>query len=229
MYEQRYPEAASRLRVVENGYDEGSFAGAEAPLERTRSPGGPVTLLHSGLIYPSERDPTAFFDALAALKHDGVIDGNRLRVVLRASGSVETFSALVRERNIDDVVSFPPSIPYREALTEMAAADGLLVLQASNCNHLIPAKLYECLRARRPVIGLTDPAGDTAAKLGEAGIDTIAPLDDAAAIRRLIERVLSEARSGTLPIASDAAVHAADRRSRARELAQLLDEVASAS
>lgn len=229
MYEQRYPDAAGRLRVVENGYDEGSFVDVVTPVKRTRSPGEPVTLLHSGLIYPSERDPTAFFDALAALKRDGVIDGNRLRVVLRASGSVETFSALVRERNIDDIVSFPPPLPYREALTEMVAADGLLVLQASNCNHLIPAKLYECLRARRPVIGLTDPAGDTAAKLVEAGIDTIAPLDDAASIRRLLERVLHEARAGTLRLASDAAVHAADRRSRARELARLLDEVASAS
>jgi len=225
MYEQRYPESAERLRVVENGFDESAFSGVDAAHAAPPPRGAPLTLVHSGLIYPSERDPTAFFDALAELKRGGRIDRTKLRVVLRASGSVEAFSALTRARDIDDIVSFPAALPYREALAEMTAADGLLVLQASNCNHLIPAKLYECLRARRPVIGLTDPEGDTAAKLRDAGIDTIANLDDVAAMRALIERVLADARSGRLPVASDAAVHAADRRSRARELASLLDEV----
>jgi hypothetical protein len=65
-------------------------------------------------------------------------------------------------------------------------------------------------------------------KLRDAGIDTIAKLVDVAAMRALIERVLGDARSGHLPVATDTAVHAADRRSRARELAKLLDEVTTA-
>ena len=39
---------------------------------------------------------------------------------------------------------------------------GLLLLQASNCNDQVPAKAYEYLRCHRPVLALTDPAGDTA-------------------------------------------------------------------
>ena len=62
-----------------------------------------------------------------------------------------------------------PPIGYGEALAEMISSDALLILQASNCNDQIPAKLYECLRARRPILGLTDPAGDTAAALRAAG------------------------------------------------------------
>jgi glycosyltransferase involved in cell wall biosynthesis len=224
MYADRYPQSAEKLRVIENGYDADLFAGIDVVGHR-RAPDRPVTLLHSGLIYPSERDPTAFFDALSELKRAGRIDGNRIRVVLRACGSADLFGKLARERNIDDIVSFPPASPYREALAEMMSTDVLLVLQATNCNHLIPAKIYECFRARRPVVALTDPAGDTAAKLEAAGINTIAPLDDAAAIARLIERVLRDAHSDTLPTASEEAIDAADRRSRARELAALLDEV----
>ena len=39
----------------------------------------------------------------------------------------------------------------------MLRADGLLILQAANCNEQIPAKLYKYLRARRPIVALTDP------------------------------------------------------------------------
>jgi len=228
MYRQRYPDSGDKLEVIENGYEETSFTGivTNAP---TRERGTPIKLLHSGLIYPSERDPTAFFDALAELKRSGRIDRDRLRVVLRASGSVEIFSAMTRERDIDDIVSFPAAIPYREALAEMCAADALLVLQGRNCNHLIPAKLYECFRARRPIVALTDPGGDTATKLGEAGIDTLAGLDDVQGIQSLIVRVLREVRSETLPVACDEAVRVANRRSRASELAALLDELTAPS
>jgi len=226
MYRERYPDSGNRLRVVENGFDEASFPAYSAP-SATPAADGPITLLHSGLIYPSERDPTAFFDALAELKRAGRIDGNRLRVVLRASGHVPQFSTMTKDRNIDDIVTFAAAIPYREALSEMMSADALLVLQARNCNHLIPAKLYECFRARRPIVALTDPAGDTASKLASAGIDTLAGLDDVAGIRNLIERVLRDVRAGRLPVVRQEAIDAANRRTKARELAEILSEIAA--
>jgi len=50
----------------------------------------------------------------------------------------------------------------------------LLLLQASNCNSQIPAKVYEYLRAGKPILALTDPEGDTATLLRNLGINTIA-------------------------------------------------------
>jgi hypothetical protein len=59
----------------------------------------------------------------------------------------------------------------------MMRADGLLVMQAANCNEQIPAKVYEYLRSQRPLLGLTDPKGDTADLMARAGVRHIAPLD----------------------------------------------------
>ncbi len=66
-YAGRYPHAASRMQVIENGYDERSFARVD---ENARSPlnEGAYTLLHSGIVYPSERDPTQLFAALGLLR-----------------------------------------------------------------------------------------------------------------------------------------------------------------
>jgi hypothetical protein len=46
-------------------------------------------------------------------------------------------------------------------------ADLLLVFQGSYFNAQIPAKIYEYLRAQRPVFSVLDPDGDTAAQLGK--------------------------------------------------------------
>lgn len=226
-YESRFPQTpASRFCLIENGYDEENFAAAEATAKAEMPEDKPFVLVHSGIIYPSERDPAHFFEALADLSQQGLISPGSFNVILRATGHDEYLRQLVGRNGIGDIVSLAPPIPYREALSEMLAADGLLILQASNCNNQIPAKLYEYLRARRPILALTDPAGNTAATLRNAGIDTIAPLDSKNDIMRALLRFLVLAKENEAPVATMEKVLASSRRSRTGELANLLDKVA---
>jgi len=229
IYRGRYPEVPpERFCLIENGYDEQEFSAAEvqaAPAPE-RVP-GPFVLLHSGIVYPSERDPRALLAALATLKREGRVDGAGLRVMLRAPVHEDLLRGLIREHGVEDMVMIAPALSYRAALAEMLAADGLLVLQAANCNQQVPAKLYEYLRAARPLLALTDSAGDTAAALRAAGIDTIAPLDDAAQIASALLRFLELARAGKAPLAPPAVRRAHARSSRAVQLAALLDQVAA--
>jgi len=182
-------------------------------------------LVHSGTVYPSERDPRSFFAALSELCGNGVIKHGELRVVLRATGSDDYLRGLLVRYGIDGIVTLEPALPYRAALAEMLASDGLLLLQAAICNNQVPAKLYEYLRARRPILALTDPAGDTAAVLKNAGIDTIARLDSQGEISRLLLRFLELLRQQRAPVAGEATVVAVSRRSRTIELAKVLDAV----
>jgi len=224
-YRRRYPELPpERFCLIENGYDEEEFA-AVAPAAGTA--GASFLLLHSGIIYPSERDPGPLFAALGRLRHAGAAGIGQFRLRLRAPLHEDLLATLARHHGIEDIVDIAPALPYRAALAEMAGADGLLVLQAANCNDQIPAKLYEYLRAGRPLLALTDPAGDTAALLREAGIDTIAPLDDSEAIAQALLRFLELAKSGRAPRAMPAFVQAQTRSARAVQLAALLDELAS--
>lgn len=217
-YQGRYPERAEAVRVIENGYDEASFAELSAAPATPLNPGY-RTLLHSGVVYPSERDPRALFAALAQLvTADGMPP---LRVRLRAAVHESLLRRLAREHGVEPLLELLPPLPYREALAEMVRADGLLVLQAANCNQQVPAKLYEYLRAGRPILALTDPAGDTAGVVAAAGLDTIAPLDDSAAIMALLRRFLAAPQA--LPLPANNAVVRASRHERGRELAGLLD------
>jgi len=226
-YRRRYPQAANRIRVLENGFDEESFAGASPQSGREPLVAGAITLLHSGVVYPSERDPTQFFMAIAKMADAGQVRVGEFVVRFRAAGHDGLLRALAQRHGIEPFIELVPPIPYRAALAEMLRADALLVLQAANCNEQIPAKLYEYLRAGRPIVTLTDPVGDTAGVIRAAGLDTIARLDDVADIVALLLRFIPSVRAGEGPLPAAAYVASTSRRGRSREFAALLDAAAS--
>lgn len=225
MYAGRYPaQPTDRWCCIPNGYDEENFLGAASRAAPPDKPRERLELLHAGILYPSERDPRPFFAAVAQLKAEGTVSARTLRVSLRATGHDAVYRPMIDAAGIADIVELQPGIPYEAALAEMLSADGLLLFQAANCNHQIPAKLYEYLRARRPVLALTDPVGDTAKSLAGAGIDSIVRLDNQEDIYRGLQRFISQIRSGSAPVASDAVVASHSRQSRTSLLAALLND-----
>jgi len=228
MYRNRYAELPeTRIGVVENGYEEESFAALPGAETSPLNPGR-ITLLHSGVVYPNERDPTQLFAALRRLMNEDPRLADRLRIRLRASGHDSLLARLIEASGVAQIVELAPSVPYREALQEMMRADGLLVLQAANCNDQVPAKVYEYLRCGRPILALTDPAGETAALLRRARADTIAPLDSEEQIHSALRLFLAQTLAGRPVLPDPAFAREGSRRARTREFAGMLEECVDA-
>jgi glycosyltransferase involved in cell wall biosynthesis len=226
-YRDTYPTfGPQNVQLLENGFDPASFAGAEVrnfrapPLTRGR-----LVLLHSGIVYPQDRDPVPFLKAVANLINDDTLPRSGLEIRFRASGHAEQFAAVVESLNLSDVVNFQPPISYDEALKEMAEADALLLLQARSVNRQIPAKLYEYLYVGRPIIGITDPEGDTGMVLRDMGIPGVAALEDSAGIESMLRRSLEQFWTGQYPVPSRDRVMQHSRRERTAQLAALLEDV----
>lgn len=225
-YRERFPNVpASKFTVIENGYDEDGFDAKTLAMQSSRLPGEPVTLVHSGVLYQNGRDPSAFLDAVAAMKRAGSADASSLRVILRAPGEVEQVAALARKFGVEDIVDVLPPVPYKDALQEMMAADGLLVFQGTPFNTQIPAKIYEYFRAKKPILGLVDPLGETARVLRTAGFDSIADMGRCDAIVPVLGKFIDGIRRGDAYVATDELVAASSRTHRASQLAALLDNV----
>lgn len=224
MYRRRYPQWADRVRVLENGYDEDSFAEAERlqPAPPPLQPGA-ITLLHSGIVYPALRDPGPLFEALQRLAALGHIEPKRLRLRFRAPVHDQAVHELAAKHGVTAFVECLPAVPYRDALQEMRRAEGLLVLQGALCNEQIPAKLYEYLRAHRPVLCVSDTAGDTAQVLRGAGLTDIAMLSDATNIADVLIPFLDRVARGRAALPDRESVARASRTERSRELAALFD------
>jgi hypothetical protein len=219
----RYPDVEPRRwTLIENGFDEEAFAGLQPAIKTHQR----LVMVHSGIVYSSERDPTHLFRALSSLKRNGTVDARHLEVRFRASANDGHLRALANELDIADLVTIEDAVPYRDALREMLDADALLLLQAANCNSQIPAKAYEYLRAGKPILALTDRAGDTASLLSRAGLSVQAPLDDERLIAEALPPFLGDVRSGRAARARPDYVRACSRLERTRALAEVLADVA---
>lgn len=224
MYLQRFPDLApEKCLVISNGYDEQDFSTLSQPAIADQD--ATVRVQHSGLIYPEERNPVPFFQALARLKKEDRIRAGWFSVDLRACGHEERYREIVAQLEIEDLVRFLPALPYRQALEDSNQADALLLLQGASCDHQIPAKAYEYVRLRKPILALTSQTGDTAALLNECGGATIVDLDDPDAIYQALPAFLTAVRAGTHPLPRMEALSRYSRQSQARELAHCLSEV----
>ncbi len=222
MYRKRFPELPeSRWQVLPNGYDEEMFGADALP----RKQGDKRVLLHSGLIYPSERDPADFFAAVKQLVEKGYLTADRLEIRLRSPGHPEQFQAMIDALELSSIIRIAPPLDYREALAEMFTVDGLIVLQGASCNHQVPAKVYEYLRAGTPILGLTDPEGDTGRLLKQFGVRQIARLNDAGEISRNLKQFLIDIEGGAHEPPNIESLREFSRQTQAGKLAELLSGV----
>ena len=222
----RYPNVArDKLLVIPNGYDEEAFREAESLVSSPLD--GRVVLLHSGTIYPGmDRDPSALFRVLRAMLRDGSISPGDFELRLRATGHDEHFRRLAAEEGVQEIVQTMPGLPYREALAEMMQAQGLLLLQGETSNPAVPAKLYEYLRAKRPIVPLVDSRGETAATLRAVGLNPGCALNDEHAIDCTLRSWLSVVRSGTTRLPDEALVKGYARSAQAARVASVFKAVA---
>lgn len=224
LYAKRYAETPhGEFAVIPNGFDEDAFAGLSVPA--AKRPGAPLVIVHSGVLYPEGRNPEAFFTALAHLMDSGRIARGQLKVVLRASGNEDAYRARVRDLGLGPIVRLAPPVSRKEALQEQLSADALLLFQGSAFNPQIPAKVYEYLKAQKPILALTDAGGETARFIAQTGVGKVVPLDDSEAIERCLPEFLSDVVSGRLSGLAEEQLRGYSRRGGVVQLYHLIQRV----
>jgi glycosyltransferase involved in cell wall biosynthesis len=195
----RYPdERRDKFVAIPNGFDEADFAALP--------PGQPssedeMLVVHAGNVNAEFRDPCPVFEAVCEAAAAGDIDPGRLRFRFLGGGpygeSAEVARA-VTAAGLAERVEFLPRVPYDAALRQLTRADLLLLLQASaDTVDLVPAKLFEYLRAGRPVLAVVRPGASTEV-LAQVGGGWAADPRDGAGLRRALVAAYAAWRGGRL-------------------------------
>jgi glycosyltransferase involved in cell wall biosynthesis len=219
----RVPGLAARCRWIPNGYDPEDFEGLTPTSSRQ------FVITYVGSLYGT-RSLRAVADALETLVRSGEVAAEDL--LFRVLGPSDTRIAnQLAGSSISDRVDAPGLVPHREALSALAGSTvNLLVdLVYDGPNVHTPGKLYEYLRAGRPILSISRE-GTTPALIREARAGWVVPPDDPDALGAVLKRAYEDWRQHrALPIPDPAVVGRFDRSRLAVELQQVLTACTSSA
>ncbi len=192
-YQRAYPGALEdkKIHIIPNGYD-GSLQDFDIPKSKK------CTILYAGTL------STYRYDTLlqALLDFKSILPEQARKLHLRFVGdSTERFQRDVQQLKLSDMIEIRPSTSYANILRLQREAHALLILGrgAERKGHelVAGAKLFEYLKARRPIIGVL-PNDETRKILENAGVVTIADVDAPHNILWTFRKVYDEWQKGTL-------------------------------
>jgi glycosyltransferase involved in cell wall biosynthesis len=151
---ERLPEVGGKTVVLTNGYPLNDI-----PEPASSSTPGTLTLLHAGRFSGSRstQNVGAMLEPLCHVSPGRTGGQIRLLGALEREDHSELASWLPRLAATGWTVQAEPAVPRVEMLRELAAADGLLLLAKPEA--VIPSKLFEYLKAKRPVLAVTPRTG----------------------------------------------------------------------
>jgi glycosyltransferase involved in cell wall biosynthesis len=215
----RYPQAGARFSTITNGYDEYEFDG----LCRQRHGDGHFLLTYTGSLSASRggTNATALFAGLALHRQECPETPLRLRFV----GNIhQSERAQVTQFGIEDLVECLPPVSRREAHQHQLDADALLLVTAPGQRSVATLKLFEYIRAGRPILALAQ--GNAAAEIvaqDDLGI-LVAP-DQPAAIAQGLAELLAGWRQGKEWPGFAVAQQRYQRHRLTQDLAHIFDQV----
>lgn len=203
--------------VVYNGYAAEDFP----PIAPDADHQEVLTIRYMGSIYAGFRDPSPVFAAIGLLP-----DPLRHRVIVEFYGDAgDTVLAAAAAHGVTQSVVVKPRIPYRRALELQMQADVLLLLQSSDRRDEgnLPAKLFEYLYARRPILFIGYEHGVAARLVSERGAGLVS--NDPQRICGQLQAWLEDKRAGRLNRLDPSVSQGLSRDEQYGKLEQLIAEI----
>jgi hypothetical protein len=219
-------EAGSDARVTHilNGFDPDDFATPSAPAPR--APGATWRLVYTGTLYNlmSPEPLVAAIESLAAERPDVT---QRLELVFAGRHASEQATRLARVGRVCRLRTLA-YLTHPEAIGLMRSADALCLFVSNVCgaDRIIPAKLFEYIASRKPILAVTPPGDVWQVLRSHPAAFACAP-HDTSAIRGWLCRAIERGLGSCAPSLFDTTPY--NRREQARQLASLLDGVVNAA
>ena len=110
---------------------------------------GPLQIAYVGAMYGGLRDPSPLYNAITQLK----LSPSQLQISFYGPEASEIYP-LADKFGLSEFVSLNGRVSHSESLRIQREADILLLLQSPGDPKNVPAKFFEYLAARRPILGL---------------------------------------------------------------------------
>ncbi len=178
-----YPDLPpQKFSVITNGYDESDFPAAVVPRKKDRDK---LQIVHAGVLF-GRRRTNLIWQAAVELAQEGLIDPKRIRIDIYGHNFASfVFKGFENDPVIRQMVHLHPYLPHSQSIDIMLQADALWLYSGPGAKSDVelPGKLFEYLRAGKPIFAMIHPEGVCAEVLKPSGLGFIADNSDPEAIK----------------------------------------------
>src|SRR5574341_1420512 len=170
------------LSVITNGYDEGDFR----DFKEVRS--DKFTIVYLGT-FNRINDPLPFLQALSELSTEFMEFKNQVRFVHIGMALDFNFPELIKKYDLGSLVELKGYLSHRESLKELTSASILLLITTDSpgAETLTTGKIFEYLRAGKPILGILPPSGVAASLIKESGAGVIVSPKNISGIKQILK------------------------------------------
>jgi len=215
-----------RMHVIPNGYDDEDFR-----LDRKENPEGReyrFTITYTGSLY-QRRTPDVFLEAAGRLVESGIIPADKLRIRFIGSMKEGPVRRVARQSGLEGIVEVLPYMNHKDCIEHMLKSHVLLLLEGgrgSECFYT--GKLFEYIRANRPILALVPLKGAAADLVRRTRTGIICDWSDTAAVERGIAELYDRWTRGSMTLNPNLGeIRKYERKALAGKLAGILDELAA--
>ncbi|MCC7302170.1 MAG: glycosyltransferase family 4 protein [Bacteroidia bacterium] len=207
------------VEVIANGYDEEDFNVSCPEVKKE------FAFHHIGALN-KDRNPVVFWKALAeVLKVEPELK-HHLKIRLVGKTDYSVFESLKGE-GLWDFVERIDYLPHSEIVPFLMSSPVLLLPlnDTPNVLGIIPGKLFEYLAAKRPVVCIGNPDGDSAEIIRECLAGSVHDFKDLEGMIAMVQKYFSEYKSGVLSMRMSNDISRFSRRNGAKAFAMVLEKL----
>ena len=208
---------AKSISVVSNGYDEDDLKFAEMP-----KPDKEFSILHAGNISQSTNQPN-IWEAIRDLANE--VDGFKDNLLIKLPGLVDPMiKKSISENGLDEYVKYYGYLPHNETLKMQKQARVLLLMVGSSreAKGVASRKLFEYLAAKKPILAIAPPKGETDQILNECNLGHVIDSKNKEAMKNKIFGFYNLYKQGLLNVGQKNMAHYS-YGNIAKQLAEIFD------
>lgn len=185
-----YPNSC-QTHLIPNGFDPEDIPENTEEIETPE-----LTIKYIGTVHESFRYPAPFLEALRLLKKDDKLHNLKVEFIGKVP---ESFTQLINELGLSDIVKNRGFVNHYEAIKEAIQSDILLLYINVSAVRQTTSKLYEYLGIGKPILGLVPFNGEASRLIRSNNAGWIASPESPSKISEAMDKLLKLKSKGEIP------------------------------
>lgn len=153
------PSLKGRSTYIPNGYDDDDFTG----LDNKRNGEDKFVITHTGSLY-GRRNLTEFLDGLKIVIENKSVDKDRLEIRIVGNVYKKVLDEYAEQYDLTGIIKAYGYMPHKQSIQMLYNSDILLLLigKGKGSENFYTGKLFEYIKADRPILGIVPQNGAAA-------------------------------------------------------------------